>query len=107
MTQHRQNQSQRVSQQQQSMQRPRTAPRPASPIIPSDSDIMNIARGTPFYGSNGGNRVSASSSKQDNEQLSALLKQQQMIETELFKLPTNPRSLTQRKRKQSLESDIN
>merc|ERR1712129_483265 len=102
---------QRSSAQPQTMQRPRTAPkyhRPASPIIPNRDDILSIARGTPFFGAKeGGNRPRSASNKKDNEQISALLKQQRRLETEIFKLPTNPRSLTQRKRKQSLEADIN
>merc|ERR1740123_2219762 len=72
-----------------------------SVIIPDD---MELARGKPFY-----SRQSSANSNgmQDSKKkIVVLLEEKSKLETELFKLPTNPRSLGQRKKKQHLEAAI-
>eukprot|EP01084_Bolivina_argentea_P180483 311811_1 len=77
------------------------ASRPSTAPIPND--IMNLARGKPFQNQrNSFKGITAN----NREQLTALKQQRQTIESQLFKLPTKPRSLEQRKRKHSLESAL-
>merc|ERR1719410_2647213 len=77
--------------------------RPPSVIIPDD--IMELARGKPLY-SRQNSMNSRGSLDENKRQIGVLLEERQKFETELFKLPTNPRSLGQRKKKQHLEAAI-
>lgn len=81
-----------------------------SPIIPKNNMfMMDLARGKPFKP---GHSVPTQAlpcgiaRAPAMEQIKILLSEKTRLETELFKLPTNPRSLQQRKRKQSLEKTI-
>merc|ERR1712176_411230 len=75
-----------------------------TPSVTIPDDMMELARGKPFYSRQSG--ANSNGMQDSKKQIVVLLEERSKLETELFKLPTNPRSLGQRKKKQRLEAAI-
>mmetsp|Transcript_65531 Transcript_65531/g.58809 ORF Transcript_65531/g.58809 Transcript_65531/m.58809 type:complete len:171 (-) Transcript_65531:267-779(-) len=70
-------------------------------VAVTNGELLALARGKPLK------RASVSHFRDgDTGAISRLLQHRTQLESDLFKLPTNPRSLEQRKKKQHLEQTI-